>query len=329
MASASVADLGAASRSQLTFRGLPDACRLFRLNKARLHLDVYACLECSLRMTDHDASSVSDADIANFVSYSEQKGRASRVLDPSPDGTMGAMLVGTYSASLAATVNEKRISAVVNCCDIEKLDLPLYRGWAAAVRELERPPRSLRILRLGWADSPAQRMWRDTKFDQLVEALRFIHAARLRGENVLVHCMAGISRSGAVAIACKRDAHSSLLSPHTPSSPPSLIDVMASEGISFDAALARVQHRRPVVQPNPGFSAQLREFDQMPLLRELRRELALLPGGIDAGGQGSSHDLDARAAELRVAKLTDLARDVEGAAAAATALASTLAATLL
>lgn len=104
---------------------------------------------------------------------------------------------------------------------------------------------------------------------------------------------------------------------------------MAAEGISFDAALARVQHRRPVVQPNPGFSAQLREFDQMPLLRELRRELALLPGGSDAGGQDSSRGVDARATELRVANLTDVARDFEGAAAAATALASTLAATLL
>lgn len=49
---------------------------------------------------------------------------------------------------------------------------------------------------------------------------------------------------------------------------------MATEGVSFDAALARVQLRRPVIQPNPGFAAQLRELECSRLLRELRAELA-------------------------------------------------------
>lgn len=52
-----------------------------------------------------------------------------------------------------------------------------------------------------------------------------------------------------------------------------LSDVMAAEGVGFDAALSRVQLRRPVVQPNPGFVAQLREFERSALLRELRAEM--------------------------------------------------------
>lgn len=197
MASASSAREGTPLRSQLTFRGLDDACGTFRLNRTRLHSAIYACMDCGLRITDHAGPAVTDAEIIGFFSFTENKGVASRVLDPSPDGTLGAVLVGTYTASLAETLDKQKIAAVVNCCDIEKLSLKHYQAWSAKVRALEGPPRSLSVLRLGWADSPEQRI-----LPQLVDALRFIHSARRRGINVLVHCAAGISRSGAVATAC-------------------------------------------------------------------------------------------------------------------------------
>lgn len=198
MASASSAPGTNPLRSQLTFRGLEDACEAFRLNRSRLHCAVYACMDCGLRMSDHSGGAVSDAEITSYFAYTENQGAASRILDPSPDGAVGAVLVGTFSASLPDTIDKKHITAVVNCCDIEKLNLKHYQAWGAKVRALEAPPRSLSILRLGWADLPGQRL-----LPQLVDALRFIDAARRRGGNVLVHCAAGISRSGAVATACE------------------------------------------------------------------------------------------------------------------------------
>ena len=262
VASSTPADIPSELRTQLTFRGVAGACEAFRLNKARLHSRAYVCIECSLNIADHNESAVSDADISAFVSFSGQDGAASRIVDQSLDGALGGLLVGSYTASLAKTLDDKHISAVVNCCDIEKVDRSDFKAWATTVRALELPPRSLRILRLSWGDTVTQRLWRDVKFDQLAEALRFIHTERLRGANVLVHCMAGISRSGTVATAY----------------------VMAAENLGFDAALARVQHRRPIVRPNPGFVAQLLEFERSSLLLELRGEFSRRSGGASSDG---------------------------------------------
>ncbi|CAG9326585.1 unnamed protein product [Blepharisma stoltei] len=70
----------------------------------------------------------------------------------------------------------------------------------------------------------------------LPEALRFIHSAIVNHENVLVHCNAGVSRSGATVIAY----------------------LMASRHIHFEKALSIVQSIRPCVLPNEGFQMQLK-----------------------------------------------------------------------
>lgn len=54
---------------------------------------------------------------------------------------------------------------------------------------------------------------------------------------VLVHCAAGVSRSASIVINYW----------------------MRREGMTFDAALARLRAIRPVVNPNPGFVQQLRK----------------------------------------------------------------------
>ena len=56
---------------------------------------------------------------------------------------------------------------------------------------------------------------------------------------VLVHCVSGISRSGATVVAY----------------------VMATRNCSVDDALATVRAKRPVVSPNSGFKAQLHAFE--------------------------------------------------------------------
>jgi hypothetical protein len=69
-------------------------------------------------------------------------------------------------------------------------------------------------------------------FDFINSAVRAKHA-------VLIHCGAGISRSGAIAVAY----------------------IMRVEQINLHPALRVVQSARACVSPNPGFMAQLRRFE--------------------------------------------------------------------
>lgn len=70
-------------------------------------------------------------------------------------------------------------------------------------------------------------------------ALRFIHQAVVNRKKILVHCNAGVSRSGSVVIAY----------------------LMAVLRISFNQALAAVQDKRACVDPNPGFAEFLAKVD--------------------------------------------------------------------
>lgn len=68
---------------------------------------------------------------------------------------------------------------------------------------------------------------------------------RADGWNVLVHCRAGVSRSGMVAIAF----------------------VMNVNGLTLQEALHCVQERRPCVYPNSGFMNSLSQYEDMLKLR--------------------------------------------------------------
>lgn len=67
----------------------------------------------------------------------------------------------------------------------------------------------------------------------------FIHAARLRNGNVLIHCLAGMSRSVTVAVAY----------------------IMSVTQLSWKEALKVVRTGRSVANPNLGFQVQLQEFE--------------------------------------------------------------------
>ncbi|XP_049858767.1 dual specificity protein phosphatase 12-like [Schistocerca gregaria] len=77
----------------------------------------------------------------------------------------------------------------------------------------------------------------------------FIHAARLRGGNVLIHCLAGMSRSVTVAVAY----------------------IMSVTSLSWKEALKVVRVGRAVANPNFGFQHQLQEFESYRLAEERRR----------------------------------------------------------
>ncbi|XP_017844495.1 protein phosphatase Slingshot isoform X1 [Drosophila busckii] len=77
----------------------------------------------------------------------------------------------------------------------------------------------------------------------------FIHAARLREGNVLIHCLAGMSRSVTVAVAY----------------------IMTATNLNWKEALKVVRSGRAVANPNSGFQTQLLEFEQYKLGEERRR----------------------------------------------------------
>ncbi|CAG9818918.1 unnamed protein product [Phaedon cochleariae] len=67
----------------------------------------------------------------------------------------------------------------------------------------------------------------------------FIHAARLRDGNVLIHCLAGMSRSVTVAVAY----------------------IMSVSNLNWKEALKVVRAGRAVANPNLGFQKQLEDFE--------------------------------------------------------------------
>ncbi|KAI8977918.1 protein-tyrosine phosphatase-like protein [Pilobolus umbonatus] len=73
------------------------------------------------------------------------------------------------------------------------------------------------------------------------EAIEFIKESISRNENILVHCLAGVSRSPTIVTAF----------------------LMATQHLRYKAALAIIKQTRPFVNPNPGFIEQLRLFQQM------------------------------------------------------------------
>ncbi|XP_063920213.1 dual specificity protein phosphatase 22 isoform X2 [Zophobas morio] len=94
------------------------------------------------------------------------------------------------------------------------------------------------------SDSPDQNL---TQYFSLCND--FIHAARLREGNVLIHCLAGMSRSVTVAVAY----------------------IMSVTNLNWKEALKVVRAGRAVANPNLGFQKQLQDFEATRVAKERRR----------------------------------------------------------
>uniref|UniRef100_A0A336LIR5 Dual specificity protein phosphatase 15 n=1 Tax=Culicoides sonorensis TaxID=179676 RepID=A0A336LIR5_CULSO len=77
----------------------------------------------------------------------------------------------------------------------------------------------------------------------------FIHSARLQEKNVLIHCLAGMSRSVTVCVAY----------------------IMSVTNLNWQEALKVVRSGRQVANPNKGFQSQLQDFEMFKLDEERRR----------------------------------------------------------
>ncbi|XP_076030511.1 dual specificity protein phosphatase 22-like isoform X2 [Oratosquilla oratoria] len=94
------------------------------------------------------------------------------------------------------------------------------------------------------SDSPGQNL---TQYFPICND--FIHTARLNGGAVLIHCLAGMSRSVTVAV----------------------VYVMCVTSLSWRDALKAVRGARNVANPNVGFLKQLQDYEHERLVDERRR----------------------------------------------------------
>lgn len=196
------------------------------------------------------------------------------MLSAQDDGTAtpilpGELAVGSYKAALAACKEPKARCAVMNCAGQKLHDfLPATRKEFDRLRA-ETPPR---LLDLEWEDTEDFTI----QWAEVAAALAWARAQVARGLTLLVNCAQGKSRSGTMATAY----------------------VMAKLKLPLGEALARVQARRPLVQPNRAFLAALRRFEPELLSQPApaSREEARLRAGFrvydaDRSGGLSVHEL--------------------------------------
>ncbi|XP_036137024.1 dual specificity protein phosphatase 8 [Molossus molossus] len=105
----------------------------------------------------------------------------------------------------------------------------------------------------------------------LDKSIEFIDKAKLSSCQVIVHCLAGISRSATIAIAY----------------------IMKTMGMSSDDAYRFVKDRRPSISPNFNFLGQLLEYE-----RSLKLLATLQGGGAPLPGVGTPEHLPGPAAPL-------------------------------
>eukprot|EP00307_Rebecca_sp_RCC1486_P007455 CAMPEP_0119413792 /NCGR_PEP_ID=MMETSP1335-20130426/5969_1 /TAXON_ID=259385 /ORGANISM="Chrysoculter rhomboideus, Strain RCC1486" /LENGTH=211 /DNA_ID=CAMNT_0007438619 /DNA_START=18 /DNA_END=653 /DNA_ORIENTATION=+ len=151
------------------------------------------------------------------------------------------LFLGSIAAALdPSEVHEQELTHVVNCLHAANARfaeaLPPPDQLKRARCPQYTPPSRLEYLSLDLADQPAEQI-----IDQLPAAVGFIRHALENNERsrVLVHCMAGVSRSATVVAAY----------------------IMATERITAARALMEVQLVRCCANPNSGFRSQLLQFE--------------------------------------------------------------------
>ncbi|KAH8822938.1 protein-tyrosine phosphatase-like protein [Flagelloscypha sp. PMI_526] len=137
----------------------------------------------------------------------------------------GLWLTGYYTASRAEVLKERNITYVLTVLD---------DSFASEedVTETDMPITRLKIPVDDWIDVDLLCHFSDTN--------KFIDEALEQGRGIVVHCMMGVSRSATVVIAY----------------------LMWKKSMTFEDALTHVKERRPVIDPNEGFRAQLRIYEQ-------------------------------------------------------------------
>ncbi|CAE7235342.1 DSPTP1 [Symbiodinium microadriaticum] len=225
------AELQAALR-QVSLDG-SSACQEFKPNPRLAHL----CTECFKSLNHHAASSITSAKhIAAAVETSSAgKKAATRVLEIS--GGAAIYLGGVGAVMNSAFLEKENICGVVTCArDLHVL----WPKFSQAVADAE--ARGVRFHLVPLLDEPQQKL----EIAELRCATKFLDQIVAEGGNALVHCAQGRSRSTTVLLA-----------------------YMATQNMTVDSALASVQDKRQMAQPNSGFLEQLRKFERRGELAEM------------------------------------------------------------
>lgn len=110
--------------------------------------------------------------------------------------------------------------------------------------------------------------WSQDLAGHFPNAIKFIDEARSKGVGVLVHCLAGVSRSVTVTLAY----------------------IMFARTLSLNDAFSLVRARKPDVSPNFHFMEQLHTFERQ-LNIEANLRTKLLPGGCSSASTPSSSSM--------------------------------------
>ena len=124
-------------------------------------------------------------------------------------------------------LESNHVNLVINCCKEYTVDYNYLKTINIA------------CVMLGYFDSLEQDL---NEQDKLLSAVKFIdeHLTNDRG-GVLVHCVAGVSRSASVVIAY----------------------LMWKNKMNFESAFRIVRQGRPIVEPNSNFVNQLKSFEKL------------------------------------------------------------------
>uniref|UniRef100_A0A7S2P509 protein-tyrosine-phosphatase n=1 Tax=Bigelowiella natans TaxID=227086 RepID=A0A7S2P509_BIGNA len=226
--------------SQLTFSGKCD-CSTFIPNPFAKQ----KCRSCGGHLRDHKREAVDSKDIRAAMEADMKKNPGSLVLTRENGGKLWQ---GGFMACGPKFVKKKGITHVVNTAkDLDKF----FVGWGLKMLpKVEKM--GTKFLKLNWFDSPDQKLWKESKFDQFVDVFKFVDEGLRSGGAVLIHCAQGKSRSSTATAAY----------------------LMASEGLCAKDAVALIKEKRSIAEPNSGFMKQLQEYEKSDVLKDLRATIA-------------------------------------------------------
>jgi len=200
------------------------------------------CRECQASLIAHHRCAVAtEKEVLAAVEWLSKA--PSVVLDAvAEDPARGPLLLGGFKAAMDGKLMQKQgVSHIVNAA------AGLDRMWPQFAQAEQRNEQAgITILRMPWLDAEDQRV----ELGSLRDAARFIDRGLRGGGGVFVHCAQGRSRSTMAVLAylCSRTDERPL---------------------SVDDALALVQERRIMAQPNASFMRQLKEFEALGQLSTL------------------------------------------------------------
>ncbi|KLO10100.1 phosphatases II [Schizopora paradoxa] len=173
----------------------------------------------------------------------------------------GALYLGSWVAAVDdALLAQNNIRAIVEVLDAPWASTPATPapggGFDFSEEQIYR-------YKVAIPDSSAEGVLKPALLDG---AVRFIGERISKGQNVLVHCQQGISRSASIVTAY----------------------LMRTRSLSFDDALALVRAQRPCVKPNSGFQKALRAWASGAGTGTSTLQVPIASNTVSVGGSSSS-----------------------------------------